>query len=170
MSILGPGSKYHGPGGICLGMALVLTTFLHGPARIPNQLPTATRGTSRRNQRLTRARKVPKGTAEAEPEMRRKKLRRESNPYTVVGNSKAVPKICLFQSSPSNVAYSLLETYPATEPKRHHPTTMTVAKEPRFEGERKPSKAKARVMRDMQKSWEPVPTAMLRRRGREGGR
>ena len=60
-----------------------------------------------------------------------------------VGSKTAVKNTTFLRSEPSDmVRYVLVATYPLITPNNVQEMSMTVASDPRFEGDRKPNKAK----------------------------
>lgn len=64
-------------------------------------------------------------------------------PKMMPGMKRGVMMMLRRQASPPKVLYTRAETYPPIPPKRAEIKRMAVASNPRFEGERRPSKANA---------------------------
>jgi hypothetical protein len=63
-----------------------------------------------------------------------------------VGSNTAAKKTTFLRSYPSDkVRYVLMATYPLIAPRSVQPMSMKVASDPRFEGDRKPNKAKTAI-------------------------
>ena len=60
--------------------------------------------------------------------------------------------------------------YPETILSNTYHTRAKVIKDPRFAGLRKPKQATARVMKEQQRSWDPVPTKTDKNIADLGGR
>lgn len=107
---------------------------------------------------------IPNGTAPEESRVTKIKLRTnttantnlrralrqyntvEGQKHAHVGSKTAAKKTTFLRSEPSDmVRYVLVATYPLTAPNNVQEMSMTVARDPRFEGDRKPSKAKTAI-------------------------
>ena len=119
---------------------------------------------SQRGSRRVGVSSVPNGTAPEESRATRIKLRTNTTANTNlrrtscqhvtiegqknahVGSKTAAKNTTFLRSEPSDmVRYVLVATYPLIAPKNVQEMSITVASDPRFEGDRKPSKAKTAI-------------------------
>jgi len=97
------------------------------------------------NQRNTINNKVPNGTAPEEPAMIKNRFSRNTMANITVGRIVAVRNANFLFSVPPKDACTRLAIYPLTPPKNVQQTIITVAMEPRFDGDRNPNNANTNV-------------------------